>query len=268
MAHNTYMNKDLTKENIERQYKNPDNLAKRKNLHDQFGTNKYDWYQWVFDHFDFPRDAKILELGCGLGNLWSNNKERIGKGWGITLSDFSEEMLTSTKNALAAIDHDFSFEVINADHIPYADGTFDVVIANGLLYLVPDLQKTISEISRALKPGGILIASTSGSKYMIELEELLKTSGLPVHHTYTSYSFSLDNGTEVLSPYFSNVTLYRRDDGLLVTEAEPLATRILSTNDALSEPDRRQVYDYFDSYFKNHDSLKITLDTGLFVAKK
>lgn len=250
------------------QYKNPINLKTRKDLHTLFGTNSYDWYKWVFDHFKFPRNARILEIGCGLGTLWLNNQNRIRRGWSITLSDFSKEMLKSTQDALETVDHAFSFEVIDADSIPYDDETFDVVIANGLLYLVPEPQRTIAEITRVLKPNGTLIASTSGSNYMIELEELLKKTDLPVHHNYTHYSFSLDNGTELLSPYFTKVNLYKRDDGLLVTEAEPLATRILSTNETLSQTDRRRVYDYFDGYFRNHDSLKITLDTGLFVARK
>ncbi|MBU1132112.1 hypothetical protein KKC32_02600 [Patescibacteria group bacterium] len=62
---------------VEQQYKNPSNFAKRRVLHEKFSTNKYDWYKWVFDHFNFPTKCKILELGSGLGPLWLNNQEKI-----------------------------------------------------------------------------------------------------------------------------------------------------------------------------------------------
>ena len=178
---------------IEQQYKDPSKFAKRRVLHEKFSTNKYDWYKWVFDHFNFTAKCKVLELGSGLGTLWLNNQERLQKDWDITLSDFSQEMLDKVKENLEKINHPFHFQLINVENIPYADANFDVVIANGLLYLVPDLEKAIKEIARVIKPGGILIASTSGSKYMKELEELLGKSNLPVHRGYTKYSFSSRN---------------------------------------------------------------------------
>lgn len=258
----------IDKQTTVRQYKNPENLKKRKNLHDLFGTNKYDWYRWVFDKFDFPEQAKILELGCGLGTLWQNNEDRMADGWDIVLSDFSEPMLDATRKNLAQVKHTFTYKVVDVLSIPYSDESFDVVVANALLYLVPDVKQALAEIARVLKPGGKLFASTSGSRYMIELEDLLKTSGLPVHHNYTQYSFSLDNGRAWLEPFFSDITLDRREDGLVVTEPRPLADRILSTNDTLAQADRQRVYDYFDEYFAAHKELRISLDTGMFIAKK
>ena len=253
---------------IARQYKNPSNFAKRQVLHEKFSTNKNDWNKWVFDHFNFPANCKILELGSGLGTLWLNNQERIQKHWNITLSDFSQEMLDKVKENLKEVNHPFNFQLINVQNIPYADATFDAVIANGLLYLVPDLEKTIKEIARIIKPGGMLIASTSGSKYMKELEDLITKADLPVHRNYTKYSFSLDNGEELLLPYFSEVNLFRKGDSLLVTEAEPLADHILSTNENLSEEHVRTVRNFFDKYFKENKQLNITIDTGLFIARK
>lgn len=250
------------------QYKNPSNFAKRRILHEKFSTNKYDWYKWVFDHFNFSTKCKILELGSGLGTLWLNNKERIQKDWDITLSDSFQEMLEKVKENLKELNHTFHFQQIDVQNIPYPDATFDVVIANGLLYLIPDLEKAIKEIARVIKPEGMLIASTSGSKYMKEVEDLIIKADLPVHRNYTKYSFSLDNGKDLLSPYFSKVELFRKGDSLLVTEAEPLADHILSTNEDLSEEQVKTVRSYFDKYFKENSQLKITIDTGMFIARK
>lgn len=260
--------KKLSKNEVKGQYKNPGNLAKRGNLHKLYATNKYDWYKWVFDHFDFPPNAKILELGCGLGTLWQNNADRIPEQWNVTLSDFSEEMLARIKQQLTDLKHPFDFRVVDAENIPYEDASFDVIIANALLYLVPNIESVLREIQRVLKPGGTFVASTSGSNYMVELENLLDTTNLPVHRNYTTYSFSLDNGAMLLAPYFQDIQLKRYDSSLVITEPEPLADHILSTNHALPVQEAQRVRKYFDDYFKTHNDLTLTIDTGLFIAKR
>ncbi|MBR9683041.1 class I SAM-dependent methyltransferase [Candidatus Woesearchaeota archaeon] len=262
------MNKKVNQKIITQQYQNPSNFSVRRNLHERFGTNKYGWYKWVFDHFNFPLNSKILELGCGLGVLWFENSERITKNWDITLSDFSQSMLDKTKQNLEKINHPFHFQVMNIQNIPYPDDTFDVVIANGLLYLVSNLKKALREVVRVIKPGGILIASTSGGNYMKELEDLLEKSNLPVHRGYNKYSFSLDNGKDLLSQHFSQVELFRNENILIVTEAEPLVVHILSTNENLNKKQIASVRSYLNEYFSKHNQLRITIDTGMFIARK
>lgn len=65
---------------LNQQYHNADKLNARIRLHAEFSTNPYGWLQWVFDHFDLPKYARILELGCGPGNLWLENQARIHLG--------------------------------------------------------------------------------------------------------------------------------------------------------------------------------------------
>jgi hypothetical protein len=52
-----------------KQYKDDSNLSTRIRIHVNFSTNKYGWFPWVFDQFDFPGRVQILELGCGPGDL-------------------------------------------------------------------------------------------------------------------------------------------------------------------------------------------------------
>lgn len=253
---------------LKKQYQNPSNLDARRSFNERFAINKVNWYRWLFDHFNFPKNSKILELGCGLGSLWSDNQDRIPQAWDITLSDMFQPMLEKTRVNLAKMNHPFYFQVIDIQKIPYPDNTFDAVIANHLLYLVPDIKKAVSEVARVLNPEGVFLASTSGSNYMKELEDLLIESQLPVHKEYTSYPFSLENGKDWLSPYFSQIELFKSQGGLLVTEAEPLAEYILSTNKGLDENQKQAVYDFFKDYFTKHHQLKITKETGLFIARK
>lgn len=262
--------KKISKKSVKLQYKNPANLDARRYLNEKFGTNKskFSWYEWVFNHLYFSEKAKILELGCGLGNLWTNNSTRIPKNWDITLSDFSKQMLKKAKQNVKNVNHDFYFQVIDAEKIPYDNETFDVVIANAMLYLVPDVEKIIKEIARVIKPGGTLVASTSGSKYMKELEDLLLESKLPVHKNYTNYAFSLENGESFLSKYFSKIEMFHMQDSLLVTEAEPLANYVLSTNIDLTDKQKDEVYLFFEEYFQKSTDFFITKETGLFLARK
>ena len=69
----------------------------------------------------------------------------------------------------------FTFEKIDAQSIPYRTDSFDAVIANHMLYHIPDLGKTLSEIRRVLKPEGHLYATTVGLNHMAELRACLET---------------------------------------------------------------------------------------------
>ena len=63
------------------QYNNADNLNARIQLHKRFSTNRYDFSRWIFDHFTMAAQARIIEVGCGPGELWLNNMDRIPKDW-------------------------------------------------------------------------------------------------------------------------------------------------------------------------------------------
>src|SRR6266581_3620226 len=112
------------------QYNNAQKLKARIQLHIRFGTNTYPWQRWVFDQFKIPPQARVLEIGCGPGELWRRNLERIPEQWEITLSDFSAGMLQEARQNLDNSGRDFTFEVFDVQSIPYEDARFDAVIAN------------------------------------------------------------------------------------------------------------------------------------------
>lgn len=134
------------------QYRTSANLDVRIDIHVRFSTNRYRWLWWVFDHFVFPPACRVLEVGCGSGKLWQENEHRIGANWEITLSDFSAGMLEKTKANLTNIWGRFDFKVFSVESIPFGADTFDVVLANHMLYYAADLRRALSEIRRVLKP--------------------------------------------------------------------------------------------------------------------
>ena len=254
----------------EQQYGSAGNLTARQLLHTRFSTSPLSWHRWVFDQLDIPPNAEILELGCGSGVLWLENRERIPSGWRITLSDFSEGMLDAARKNLGS--DRFRYMVVDAQDIPFPDASLDTIIADHMLYHVPDLGRGLSEIRRVLRPGGRLYTATNGLAHMQELDELLGRVGLPTMESQRSSamsSFDLENGAEALSAWFPQVELRRRDDGLSVTEVEPIVDYILSSSDTLhTEEQLADVRRIVGKEIARGGAYHISKCAGMFIARK
>lgn len=253
------------------QYKDSSNLDARAAIHDRFGTNPQSWTNWVFDHLlKLPNGAVILELGCGPGYLWKGNIQRIPAGWRITLSDLSSGMLDAAWRNLVVTGRAFQFKEIDAQSIPFEDEMFDAVIANHMLYHVPDKAKALTEIKRVLKSGGRLFATTVGSGHMDEVNGRLQEISEGGFVRVAVVSFTLENGAEQLKPFFSEVSLSRYEDHLCVTELEPLIAYIrsmVSTSD-VPEDKLEILTQEFKTRLEENGQIFVTKDSGLFEAVK
>jgi SAM-dependent methyltransferase len=248
------------------QYKNASNLDARIQLHRRFSTNPYGWMLWVFEHLQLGAQARILDVGCGPGSLWDDNRARIPPGWEITLSDFSAGMIHQARDTLR---QRFAYAVGDAQAIPFESETFDAVIANFMLYHVPDRPRALAEIHRALKPGGRLFAATNGQDHMRELRELIAAVDPEAEMAAAALEFGLENGGEQLARVFAEVTLHRYEDGLLVTEVQPLVAYVLSSRrSALIEKDPRPLTRWVERHIEAEGAVHITKASGLFEARK
>lgn len=266
--------------NVARQYRTPANLEARIALHRDYSTNPYPWTRWVRDQLDLPADARVLELGCGAGGLWAENRDRPPAGWGVTLTDLLDGMVTEARRALGD-DPRFAFAVADAQALPFGDASFDGVIANHMLYHVPERQRALREIDRVLRPGGALYAATNGERHMRELDDLVAPLVSPAARAArqdATTGFTLENGLEQLERLFASVELRRHEDGLEVTEAAPLVAY------ALSRIDVREHLDALDPETREREAARIareverglaregvfrvTKDAGLFVARR
>lgn len=257
------------------QYASAAYLSVRIQLHQRFSTNPRGWMPWLFDQLltlDLPATCHVLELGTGRGDLWRLNGERIPAGWDVTLSDFSSGMLEETRHNLEANPRAFTFQRVDAQNIPHPDATFDLVIANHMLYHVPDRPQALREIQRVLKPGGRLFASTASERNMRELGELLWRfdSSLPYWGGRTMEIFSLENGVEQLRTFFAPIELRRYPDELVITEAEPLVAYVCSMmTDAVPEGERVGAFRAFVQHeLDEHGAIRVSKDAGVFLAER
>jgi ubiquinone/menaquinone biosynthesis C-methylase UbiE len=262
------------------QYRDASNLEARIALHRRFSAGEKPLPRWIFEQLDLPPDARILELGCGPGQLWSENEERIPDGWTVTLTDASPGMVRAARERLGP-DRRMAFRVADAQDIPFRDGAFDAVIANHMLYHVPDMPRALSEVVRVLSPGGCLYAATNGECHMRELgpmRHVLDPSHPPDAATKEPIGFSLENGAAQLSQWFLEVSLRRYEDALVVTEAAPLVEYLLSGASAdaavretgSEELARRapMLRKLLDEKLAERGEIRITKDSGLFVARR
>ena len=214
---------------------------------------------------------KILELGCGDGALLTQNMSLLPAEISVTLSDLSSGMLRDARRAIGPEDRRFTFRVFDCGRIPYENESFDLVIANHVLFYCEDIPGVCREIRRVLKPGGHFICSTYGSRHMQEVSRLVQDFDerivLSADRLYER--FGRENGNEILSPYFRQISWKSYEDSLLVPDAEPLISYILSCHGNQNQYilDRYKDFRSFVSR-KTRGGFYITKDAGIFFCEK
>jgi ubiquinone/menaquinone biosynthesis C-methylase UbiE len=248
------------------QYRDASNLNARIELHRRFRTNPYGWHRWVLDQIHLPPTARLLELGCGPGELWRENGAQAPEGWQVTLADLSLGMLQEARQNLGGSRTQFTFAEADAQAIPFPDASFDGVIANHMLYHVPDREKAFAEIRRVLRPGGRFYAATNGRAHMRELRDWVQR-WVPDTQRW-SFAFSLESGQEQLERWFPSVTLHRYEDALVVTEAEPLIAYLRSgyAGTAVAGDRLAELAAFVRQELAARGAIRLTKDTGLFEA--
>lgn len=255
--------------NIIEQYKNAKNLNDRISLHEKYSTNKQGWFNWLFNQIDFSKVNRLLELGCGNGKLWQENRIDL-RNREIFLSDISEGMVEEVRNKLGS---DFNCIVADAEKIPFKDSYFDTIIANHILFYLNDLNLGLKEIDRVLKSDGILYCSTYGKNHMKEITEIVQNFdsriNLSNHSLYEI--FGLENGEGILSKYFSNIQRMDYKDSLEITESKPLIDYIMSCHGNQNEilgPRLNEFKEYIEELLENNGKIIVTKQAGLFICKK
>lgn len=257
------MNEINNGKTVKEQYASSSNLDTRISIHDKYSTNKQGFGNWIFSNYQIPEGARVLELGCGTASMWKGHEDIIGKCSSLILSDFSEAMVDTARGNLGEHDN-VIYSVMDIQDIPYPDDSFDIVIANMMLYHVPDISRGLSEVSRVLAPGGKFYCATFGLHGIMEY----LTSILADYEVKdpTSRNFTLQNGEEILSPFFDSVVRRDYKDSLAVTNVEDMVDYIysLSSMTALGSIPRDKMTEILTSHMRD-GVLHVPKEYGMFI---
>ena len=253
------------------QYQNASNIAARISLHHLYSTDTKGWFPWIFDQCPIRSGTRVLEIGCGDGSFWTENRARLPEDIRVTLSDISPGMLRDARRHIGDDDPRFVFQPFDCQAIPFPDHSFDLVIANHVLFYCEDIPKAREEIRRVMAPGARLVCGTYGKAHMKEVRELASAfdERIRLSSDQLYERFGKENGARLLSPAFSSVQWLSYDDHLLVTQAQPLIAYILSCHGNQNQyiPDR---YPEFRAFVEKQtaNGFYITKDAGIFLCEK
>lgn len=207
----------------------------RYQIHEQYSVPRIDFREWVLSRVNWQGHEVVLDLGCGPGT-YAETLARVVPGASYYGLDFSSGMLAK---------HPLSNSIVQADGqvLPFADHTFDIVMANHVLYHLPDIQRAIEEIRRVLKPEGLLIAATNSAESMPQFRDLYKRAIMVltapgkqvIVPRPASHAFTLESGTRYLARSFFAVVRYDLPGAFVFDQPEPVLAYLESVR-SLREP--------------------------------
>lgn len=218
------------REAVKRQYATADKLNVRIDFQQRFSQNKQGFAPWLMEQYVFSANARVLELGCGTGGMWQGRQELIDRFDELMLTDFSEGMLQDAQNNLKDM-RGIRFQLADIQNLPFADDSYDFVIANMMLYHVPDRPKAIAEVRRVLKPDGIFVCATYGEDGIAPYLKRMMDGIVAMKDPNTN--FTLQNGGELLRAQFDQVERRDYPDYFLVDDADAVVRYLMSMTEML-----------------------------------
>lgn len=252
--------------NVKNQYATADNLITRISIHEKYSTNKKGFGKWIFEQYSLSPNSRILELGCGNGDIWLHNYNLLPNGCQLILTDFSEGMLNAAQKVLTSLDG-ITFRQVDIQDIPYLNESMDFIIANMMLYHVPDIHKALLEVKRVLKPNGKFYCATYGEHGINQyLQELLSDYGVKKE---MNNNFTLQNGAAVLGKHFRIVEKRFYEDALEVTNTDDLIDYMMSLTSLtdIGNISKQELHGILENR-KVNGKIHIPKEYGIFICTK
>ena len=262
-------------------YATEEPLAVRIRIHKLYTQPQDDFHAWVLNHVPWCGDERVIDIGCGSGAYIEPISQRLTQGGQLLAGDLSWGMLcdVASKSLPARV------ALLNADamRIPLPDGCCDVVLANHMLYHVPQIERAVAEIQRVLRPGGRFVAATNARDamqlFITEVADACHALGYPIEipPAPARLRFTLENGWALLKPHFPNVEQDAFESALVFSEATPPVAYINSLRHIYSHqlPDDlawetliEQVNRQIRSQIAAQGEYQVAKTTGVFIATR
>ncbi|ORI18256.1 class I SAM-dependent methyltransferase [Rhodococcus sp. 1168] len=147
--------------------------------------------------------GRALELGCGTG-FFLLNLMQAGVAEKGSVTDLSPGMVKVALRNAGHLNLDVDGRVADAETIPYEDNTFDLVVGHAVLHHIPDVEQSLREVLRVLKPGGRFVfagePTTVGNFYArwlgrLTWEATTRTTKLPFLSSWRKPQEELDESS-------------------------------------------------------------------------
>ena len=188
---------------VRRYYATERNLRIHEDTHAKYSVPNIDFVRWTLDTIDWAGDEVVLDIGPGRGSHYACLVQQQ-PALTYYAVDLSPNLLL---NHPCASDH---LALGDAIRLPYIDDSFDIVMANHVLYHLADIEAGLAEIKRVLKPDGRVLAATDSQQNLIQLQMLIHRANVFLSDNGTKVNppalpceaFALENGTRILARHF------------------------------------------------------------------
>ena len=256
---------------LARQYQDSDKLAARARLNREHVIAPTPWFVWVGQQFGLKAHDHVLDVGCGPGWFWAAVADSLPEGVKVTLVDSSPGMVKEAVERCRTLPF-ASVEGQEADaaRLPFADGSFDKVLAMHMLYHLPKPEQGIAEMWRVLKAGGVLAVTTNGAENMREIHQLTGVLGAAASDPAAA-SFGLELAEPAMRARFGNATLVKYPARMRITSEEDVFLALTSypPGDGASQAQLKVFRAAIaEAFQKGGGVLEVRKETGVVVSRK
>jgi SAM-dependent methyltransferase len=255
------------------QYGDAERLRVRYETHRLYSASPDNFRTWVIDHLDVRPGLGVLDVGCGPGTYHSG---LLALGARVAACDFSAGMLEEALAARRRNRYDVALAQATAEALPFGDATFERVMANHMLYHVPDIPRALREMRRVARAGArIVLATNSGekSRMFVLHEQAARDCGFtPVE--MASARFTLDD-LPLVQSVFPNARVFLKENAFVFPSAEPALRYYASypvdevaerrDDGSHREPLMRRMRELVDDVIAREGEFRSQKDAGCFV---
>lgn len=259
---------------LQSQYGSKTNLQIRVETHEKYSFPRQDFTAWVLDQIPWRGRERVIDVGCGSGIYTRPTQQRAGQ---YLAGDLSLGMLRSLPTDVPRIN-------LDVQHLPLAHESVDVILANHMLYHVPNQDAAAHHFARVLRPGGVLLAATNTDHNRPELNDLVTTLAHELHLPIPEgalgdslLSFTLENGQTLLQRHFAQVERHDLASEFVFPAPEPIIAYIGTTRELLLENAPpgitwetvvEALYHHLSAHIARHGEFRVRKMAGVFVCRK
>lgn len=152
----------------------------RYGLYERYGTSRQRWHEWLFDRLLLKPGMRVLDVGCGHGNVWHSSWRKIPEGCRITLLDKEMKVLRfvhgfyQERQGELAEGVSLSFLCEDAEKWECPRAGYDLILASHFWSYIQDRERLLGKLHRGLAEGGRLISTFTSQVSVQDVNRIME----------------------------------------------------------------------------------------------